>query len=75
MVELVDTRDLKSLGRNAVPVRFRLRAPIKVFKNMELRDIVTPLVLYNVDIGAVIHNHPIFSLPAYSGLEQLKLAA
>ena len=29
MVKLVDTRDLKSLGRKAVPVRFRLRAPIK----------------------------------------------
>src|SRR5690606_40978721 len=27
MVKLVDTRDLKSLGRKAVPVRFRLRAP------------------------------------------------
>ena len=29
MAELVDARDLKSLGRKAVPVRFRLRAPIK----------------------------------------------
>lgn len=28
MVKLVDTRDLKSLGRKAVPVRFRLRAPL-----------------------------------------------
>ncbi len=26
MVKLVDTRDLKSLGRKAVPVRVRLRA-------------------------------------------------
>ena len=28
MVELVDTRDLKSLGGNAVPVQARLRVPI-----------------------------------------------
>jgi len=27
VVKLVDTRDLKSLGRNAVPVRVRPRAP------------------------------------------------
>ena len=30
MVKLVDTRDLKSLGRKAVPVRFRLRAPFSL---------------------------------------------
>ena len=29
VVKLVDTRDLKSLGLTAVPVRFRFRAPIK----------------------------------------------
>ena len=29
VVKLVDTRDLKSLDRKVVPVRFRLRAPIK----------------------------------------------
>ena len=29
MAELVDARDLKSLGRKAVPVRFRSRAPEK----------------------------------------------
>ena len=27
VVKLVDTRDLKSLGRNAVPVQVRLRVP------------------------------------------------
>jgi hypothetical protein len=31
VVKLVDTRDLKSLGRNAVPVRFRLWAPSFLF--------------------------------------------
>ena len=30
MVKLVDTRDLKSLDLTVVPVRFRLRAPIKI---------------------------------------------
>ena len=30
MAELVDARDLKSLGRKAMPVRPRLRAPFKV---------------------------------------------
>ena len=29
VVKLVDTRDLKSLARKGVPVRLRLRAPIK----------------------------------------------
>ena len=29
VVKLVDTRDLKSLARKRVPVRLRLRAPIK----------------------------------------------
>ena len=29
VAELVDARDLKSLGRKAVPVRFRSRAPEK----------------------------------------------
>ena len=28
VVKLVDTRDLKSLARNGVPVRFRSRAPV-----------------------------------------------
>ena len=36
MVKLVDTRDLKSLGRKAVPVRFRLRAPFFRAKNVVL---------------------------------------
>ena len=31
MVKLVDTRDLKSLASNGVPVRFRSRAPPRVF--------------------------------------------
>ncbi len=31
VVKLVDTRDLKSLARNGVPVRFRSRAPDAIF--------------------------------------------
>ena len=33
VVELVDTRDLKSLALIGVPVRFRLRAPFLVTSN------------------------------------------
>ena len=36
VVELVDTRDLKSLGGNSVPVRVRPRAPIELSDNIML---------------------------------------
>ena len=32
VVELVDTRDLKSLASNGVPVQVRLRVPVNLFK-------------------------------------------
>ena len=33
VVKLVDTRDLKSLGLTAVPVRFRPRAPLELLRS------------------------------------------
>jgi hypothetical protein len=34
MVELVDTRDLKSLASNGMPVQVRLRVPLRELFNM-----------------------------------------
>ena len=36
---MVDTGDLKSLGRKAVPVRVRPRAPYNLFKMLLCKDI------------------------------------
>src|SRR5690606_7432966 len=43
VVKLVDTRDLKSLGLTAVPVRFRPGAPFKTSAT-PLHDILSPCV-------------------------------
>ena len=58
MVELVDTRDLKSLGRKAVPVRFRLRAPVnsptktgQVLKPLKFRGFFCCLLSFIVHYG------------------------
>ena len=60
MAELVDARDLKSLGRKAVPVRFRSRAPeIKGFRLIA----ENPFHLYS------------FSLPTFSPLSGHKKTA
>ena len=37
VVELVDTRDLKSLARNSVPVQVRLRVPL-IIKHKKLNN-------------------------------------
>jgi hypothetical protein len=37
VVELVDTRDLKSLALIGVPVRFRLRAPFQIMTDISFR--------------------------------------
>jgi hypothetical protein len=36
VVELVDTRDLKSLASNGVPVQVRLRVPFFLFKRQHI---------------------------------------
>ena len=43
VAELVDARDLKSLGRKAVPVRFRSRAPERKVGFYEPAFFICPL--------------------------------
>ncbi len=54
MAELVDARDLKSLGGNSVPVRFRFRAPVKIkgFAGFPAK----PFILSNLEASLVIIN-------------------
>ena len=44
MVELVDTRDLKSLDRNIVPVQVRPRVPNYEQKKEKINSEITPTI-------------------------------
>ena len=62
VVKLVDTRDLKSLASNSVPVQVRLRVPLhspilsyRTAKAPDIRGFVVSGVLYGPAISIPIH--------------------
>ncbi len=57
MVELVDTRDLKSLDGNIVPVRFRLWAPIKINKLADKIESASLFLYSKADLNSICSHY------------------